>query len=58
MNKINMTMEQPTSKPLRNLLEVAREEHRKNWQKTAKEDPKTVAEMKRRNAELKAAGLI
>nr|WP_315484141.1 NAD-dependent epimerase/dehydratase family protein [uncultured Undibacterium sp.] len=47
-----------TLKPSRSLLDVAREEYRKNWQKTAKEDPKTVAEMKRRNAELKKLGLI
>jgi hypothetical protein len=57
MSEIYTTMEQITSKLSRNLFEVAREEHRRNWQKTAKEDPMTVEEMKRRNAELKAQGM-
>jgi hypothetical protein len=58
MNKNDTTMVHSTLKPSRSLLELAREEHRRNWQKTAREDPKTVEEMKRRNAEMKELGLI
>lgn len=58
MNKNDSIRVNSTLNPSRSLLALAREEHRRNWQKTAKEDPKTVDEMKRRNAEMKELGLI